>query len=208
MAKKKEPKEIKKESTGNRVLEAHWSYLGPELEIKYNLNDGVLPEDAPEIFLAGVGLEELPTPKKVGYNFVGLFLEEEFTTKVESIEKGRTEGITLYASWELAEFTITYVLVRATGLSITRTYTINDLNPSLELLNPTREDAEFLGWYTDITFATGEVTEITEDNIGDLTLYAKWSTWEDEEFVDASFNEDTKELVVASKKEETTKSEN
>ena len=43
-----------------------------------------------------------------------------------------------------------------------------------ELADPTKENAEFLGWYTTADFSGEAITEIVDGTTGDITLYAKW----------------------------------
>ena len=51
----------------------------------------------------------LADPTKVGYTFNGWYTEKEFKTKVEKIDKGTTNNITLYANFTPNEYTITYI---------------------------------------------------------------------------------------------------
>ena len=52
-----------------------------------------------------------------------------------------------------------------------REYTITD---SVDLLNPTRTDYIFLGWYNNSEFNGNNLTTIEEGSYGNVTLYAKW----------------------------------
>lgn len=70
-------------------------------------------------------------------------------------------------------YTITYVLNGGTNNAANPTsYTAGQ---GAELYNPAKSDAEFLGWYTDAAF-THELTEISTEQTGNITLYAKWET--------------------------------
>ena len=42
------------------------------------------------------------------------------------------------------------------------------------LLDPNKNDMEFVGWYTDAKFES-PITEIVTGTTGNLDLYAKWS---------------------------------
>ena len=68
-------------------------------------------------------------------------------------------------------YTITYVLNGGTNNSANPTsYTEGE---GAALYDPTNGDAEFLGWYTDAAL-TNKVTEISTEQTGNITLYAKW----------------------------------
>lgn len=99
---------ISKGTTGNLVLEAKWYNPDVELDIEYQLDGGVLPEGAPTTFVAKDGLAILPTPIKVGYMFKGWYEDIECTKEVTSIASGRSEGVVLYALWELETYKIEY----------------------------------------------------------------------------------------------------
>lgn len=73
---------------------------GTETSIKnitYELDGGVLPEDAPKTFEIGVGLAELPTPTKEGYIFKGWLYNGKSISKISTTMK---VNITLQATWE------------------------------------------------------------------------------------------------------------
>ena len=99
---------ISKGTTGNLVLEAKWYNPDAKLDIEYQLDGGVLPEGAPTTFVAKDGLAILPTPIKVGYMFKGWYEDIECTKEVTSIASGRSEGVVLYALWELETYKIEY----------------------------------------------------------------------------------------------------
>lgn len=99
---------ISKGTIGNLVLEAKWYNPNAELDIDYQLDGGVLPEDAPTKFVAKDGLVTLPTPIKVGYMFKGWYEDIECTKEVTNIASGRSEGVVLYALWELETYKIEY----------------------------------------------------------------------------------------------------
>ncbi len=299
---------LEKNTVGNVTLVAKWYDPNATFDIDYQLADGTLDPNAPKTFVAKDGLATLPTPTKVGYKFLGWYKEDTLKTKVESIETRRTEGITLYASWEMITYSIDYELhggtfvtdkvvslyesfdelvqafltdystfnnltgvtaetfygkssqrglysffkneematkwnwlldfvvakaeeVRYTGkayLKLTagaanfnkyaranfaallqqtqlknpvsmdftdvdgdalwavcptklvpaeieakKSYTVNDL--PLKLAKPVRDDATFVGWYTNEDLKNGRVDEITTENINNFKLYARWS---------------------------------
>ncbi len=120
---------------------------------------------------------KLPTATKKNYEFLGWFADKDFTEPVTSIDVTKGGDITLYAKFAPVVYTVEYKLNEGTNASGNRTtYTVEDLPLTLE--DPTREDFIFLGWFTDNAF-TQPITEITRDNIGNLTIYARWAKLED-----------------------------
>lgn len=94
-------------------------------------------------------LADTSNKKTVNYNFLGWYLEKNYTTKVEATTIVKTnENVNLYAKWEDAKVTL----------------------PST-----TKEESEFLGWYSDKNFKNkignpGDTYQIYNDT----TVYAKW----------------------------------
>ena len=67
------------------------------IAIKYELDGGVNPSDAPEFYNKNLGLGALPTPNHVGREFLGWYYNGE---KVEKLEAGlEVEEIVLVAKW-------------------------------------------------------------------------------------------------------------
>ena len=115
----------------------------------------------------------LPVAEKSHYTFFGWFEDELLTKQVTSIDVTKGGDITLYAGLAPVEYSITYELNDGTNASGNPTsFTVSDL--PLTLLAPEKEGYTFGGWYTDNTF-TQSIEEINLDNIGNLTLYAKWT---------------------------------
>lgn len=116
--------------------------------------------------------------KKKNYEFIGWFADPEFTQPVTSIDVTKGGDLLLYAKYELITYTITYNLNEGTNAAANpSTYTVNDVKITLQ--DPVRDGYKFLGWYTDNAF-TKPITEITKDNIGNFTLYARWANPQDE----------------------------
>ena len=92
--------------------------------------------------------------------------------KVKNLTAEDKATVTLYAVWEIENYTITYNLNGGTNAeSNPKDYTIETETITLE--NPTRTGYTFLGWYTDESFTT-PITEIAKGSTGAKTLYAKW----------------------------------
>lgn len=112
-----------------------------------------------------------------GYTFEGWYKDANYTEKITSLV-GLFEDITLYANWEVINYSIKYELNDGTwadGFISENSYTIESAAdfglPTSEHL--TKEGFVFDGW-----FDNSEYTEYAIDSLvgrtGDLTLYAKW----------------------------------
>ncbi len=96
------------------------------------------------------------------YTDLTLETEYDFGTAV-------TSDITLYAKWSVAEYTVTF-------MNGDETYKTEDVEYGKTIdqpADPTGEDGDFIGWYTDEEFTTpwSFTTDVVE---GVMTLYAKW----------------------------------
>ena len=75
------------------------AYIDDEAEtyaIKYVLNGGNLPSDAPTMYDNALGLDRLPVPTNGDLIFVGWYLDDQ---KVEAIVAGTSADVTLTARW-------------------------------------------------------------------------------------------------------------
>lgn len=111
----------------------------------------------------------LSAAEKLGYSFVAWYSDDAYTTKVESVSVGSTGAISLYAKFEIENYTISYENTKdvpntnATGYNVnTDTITLSDLS---------KTGYTFEGWYN----GEQRVTEIAKGSTGNLTLTARWS---------------------------------
>ncbi len=145
----------------NVELVAKWA--NDPIEIDYQLAGGTLAEDAALTFTYADGLETLPVPTKPGYKFIDWFSDAECTEKVASIEAGLLESVTLYASWEIVVYNITYELNGGAFLvdKVVDVYdTFNDM------VN------EFVADYATVTGVTGVTKENFYGKSAKYGLYA------------------------------------
>src|SRR5690606_269103 len=91
-------------TTGEIDLYARWEII--EYTISYNLDGGTL-SGALDKFTVNDLPYVLPIPTKVGYNFVGWFTAQNGGTQVTEISKDAPHNVTVYARWELANYTLT-----------------------------------------------------------------------------------------------------
>lgn len=110
-----------------------------------------------------------PTITKEGSTFVGWFQDEELTIPYVFTNK-EAENITIYAKWEVNEYTIAFEENGGSEvLNLSQDYDTAITAPEV----PTKLGHSFVGWYIDAAF----VTEFTFDTMpaNNITLYAKWA---------------------------------
>ena len=163
----------------NLKLKAVWI---PEVyKITYVLNEGENPEDAKNTYTIEDNVI-LPQATKTDYAFGGWYTTKDFedgtkVTRWSATEK--TGDITLYAKWNVDEFTIEYIMNKGEwveGYEAQETYKLAE---DFEL--PKAEDIVLEGhllegWYYDEHFTDGPVTGWSADSgkSGNITLHAKW----------------------------------
>ena len=127
----------------------------------------------------GQPLPEREVPSLSNYTFLGYFDAAEGGKQYYDGEGQPMEGITwdkedpevtLYAQWELTEYTITYNNAEAGDHNNPATFTVNDLPITLE--DASREGNTFGGWFADEACEGEAVTTI--ETAEDTVLYAKW----------------------------------
>lgn len=143
-----------------------------EYQIKYNLNGG----DSEEVLVDNFTKTDtitLPTLVKEGYIFIGWYMTPDFSGEsITKIDGSIERDLELYAKFTEVTFQITYNL---DGGSFIDTYpTTFTKGETVELVAPTKNGYQFIGWYTDSNFTdTTIINKIREYN-QNITLYAKW----------------------------------
>ena len=144
-----------------------------EYTIVYNLDGGINDDQNLNYYTVEKETFELKAPVKDGYDFAGWYADEGLTEQVVSIKKGSVGNITLYAKWMTESFKITYYLNGGVNSSENpNIYTIED---NIILSNPERTGYDFAGWYADEGL-TEQVVSIKKGSVGNITLYAKWTS--------------------------------
>ncbi len=145
-----------------------------EYNITYNLDGGVLGNDAPSKY----NVKNLPltlvNPTKEGYEFAGWYTSNDFNSNaITSISAGTKEDVTLYAKWEkvIVTKTLTYELDGGTNAADAPTSYV--VGVGCELPIPTKEGFTFLGW-TVKKSSDKYITKVAVTQKNDLVLYAHW----------------------------------
>ena len=158
--------------TGNITVKANWEIIN--YDITYVLDGGTNNPSNPSTYNVedNVTFED---PTKTGYTFAGWYTDSKFSDKVDSITKGTTGNITLYAKWEANTYTVTF---NNNGNISSQTFTY-DVAQGLTPNSQTRPGYRFMGWSTSkngsVAYTDGaSVINLTSDKDGNVNLYAVW----------------------------------
>ena len=159
-------------TTGNKKLYAH--LVKETYTITYKLDGGSHTGNR-TTYQVDTPTFTLNEATKNGYTSLGWFTSQEGGELVTEIPVNSTGNITLYARYQIDTYTITYILNDGTNNpSNPGEYTVETEN--ITLLDPTKDNYEFVGWYTDKTFAEGtQVETLVQGLTGNKTLYARWT---------------------------------
>ena len=178
--------------SSNTTLYAVWEQNTTTYTLTYNANGG---SRAPETQTGtGTGISYTFTisgtkPTRSGYTFKGWSTSSNATSV--SYNAGEsitiTKNTTLYAQWEIKEYTLNYDANGGKWETITRkseTMTIEDEDYAISNVIPTREGYEFKYWTTGTSnvlildhYDPGQVVEVTDlfgSHSDEITLYAWW----------------------------------
>ena len=156
---------------GSKTLVASWRENEKPAEkytVTFDSNGGTPVESLTDVEF-GTSINEPQDVTKTGYKLIGWYLSGEiwnFNTK------SVISNITLTAEWEIINYKIDYVLDGGTNADGNPT-TYNIESDEITLLNPTKVDYSFRGWFTDSEFAN-QITKILAGTTGDITLYANF----------------------------------
>lgn len=137
--------------------------IGCSSEIRFNSNGGT--EIEPIKVKKDEVIVELPIPELEGNTFVGWYLDENFTEKVDS--KNYPKNTNLYAKWEINQYLF---IMHYEGENVEEIpyYYNQNITP---LSNYQIEGYTFQGWYIDKTFKTNYI--LTNMPAYNVNVYAK-----------------------------------
>lgn len=163
--------------TQNITLYAQWE---EGYTVTFNSNGGSDVE--PRVVVKGDTVY-LPEPIRDGYDFAGWYTQVNGQgDKWESEKTQVTEDITLYAKWDVAQYTITLIGNGGVWKSVTTTTQETEIKvdgfhgQTIEKLpdEPTWEHYKLTGWNTKAD-GSGTAFDIYKDQVtGNMTLYAQW----------------------------------
>ena len=164
--------ELTNPATSSTVINQDTSFYAKWIEIitiTFNADGGTVTPNT-KTFSAGTAIGELPTPVYSGYEFIGWFTDNTYTTEVTTSTIFNS-STTIIAKWEETEdITVTFDADGGTVSPTTKTFAPE--TPIGQLPTPAKTDYLFVGWFTDSTYTT-EVTETTTFNTT-TTIIAKW----------------------------------
>ncbi|MCL1901061.1 MAG: fibronectin type III domain-containing protein [Firmicutes bacterium] len=106
-----------------------------------------------------------------GYTFAGWYDAQTGGNEVDEINDENIDGLTVWARWSANTYTITYNGLEDAINTNSGTYTYGG---GFSLANPSkRKGYTFVGWY-DSEIGGNKITSISDTNIGDLELWARW----------------------------------
>ena len=156
------------------MLYAKWTIN--EYTITYELNGGVNGNN-PVTYTVETSTITLADASRVGSTFDGWYTSEDFSGEaVTTIALGSVGNVTLYAKFEINEYTISFESNEGSAVSaITQDYATEVEAPS----EPTRSGYTFAGWFSDGELTTAYVFSTMPAE--DIMLYAKWNIVSSEE---------------------------
>lgn len=150
--------------TANKTIYARWI---PGATLTFNTNGGTAINSITVAY--GTSITTPANPTKQGYNFTGWYSDIALTAPF-NFGLGITVDTTIYAKWEVVEYTLTFETNGGNAINLT---TVAYENPIIPPVNPTKLGYDFAGWYIN-----PELTILFNFDAGitaDTTIYAKWS---------------------------------
>lgn len=148
------------------------------IDINYELNGGTNSSMNPSRISKEAEDCWLYTPTKENNQFLGWYMDEDFTTPLSGTQKNvfypaevTGDSITVYAKWQEDTYHITYELNGGTNGDNPSEITAGD---TVTLKDAVKEGYEFEGWYLDAEFTT-PCESVSGADKKDVTVYAKWS---------------------------------
>ena len=163
--------EIPVNSTGNKTFYAKWTAI-----VSFNSNGGSGTIANQTVTYGGTASEPgaASNPTRAGCNFLDWRTSSNGGTTLNataySFSTPVTGNLTLYANWDVEEYSVTYI--SAAQPVAAGTYTAIT---GLTLPTPTKTGLTFAGWYENSSFTGSRITSISAGTTGDKTYYAKWT---------------------------------
>ena len=139
--------------------------------VTFNANGGT-PAPLAQTLDHGAGVSEPAAITRTGYTFGGWYKESAFTNQWYFTSDTVTGDTTLYAKWNINQYTVTFNANGGTPAPLAQT-----LDHGAHVAEPaaiTRTGYTFGGWFKESAFTSQWY--FTSDTVtgGDLTLYARW----------------------------------
>ena len=151
------------------ALTADWELI--EYTITYNPGGGVNASANPDYYTIEDETVTFAAPTRRGYAFIGWFTDGDYTEEITEIPTGSYGEVEIHAKWEIIIYEITYVGVDGLDNPNPSEYTVED---DITFADIFRLGYTYHGLYAESEFQT-VVTGIPQGNIGDVTVYAKYT---------------------------------
>lgn len=171
---------IPKGSTGTQNLYAKWNATSYTITFDFSSGGGWIDSyegSQPSSYTIESEQILLPDYSKVfmaGYDFIGWYTDNTWTTQETFIPAGSTEPKTFVARWEKATYHIVYHYSGTLPGTNPETYQITD--DPINLLEPESTTTIYGGWYEDSNFEGDPITTIPTGSYGNKELWALEST--------------------------------
>ncbi|MCH5153701.1 MAG: InlB B-repeat-containing protein [Clostridiales bacterium] len=126
-------------------------------------------ENQKRYFTSEQTVQAIEAPTWTGHKFIHWYVEDE-TIAYDGFGQKPTKDVTLYAKWELEEYTVKFNSMGGSGVDAIKVLYGNKITNKPN--DPTLEGYTFMGWYRE-DFTSEWVFE-TDTVTGNITLYAKW----------------------------------
>ena len=150
--------------TAGVTLYAKWQ--ANSFTVTFNSNGGSAVKA--QSVKAGAKATKPANPTRAGYTFKGWYAYKALT-KAYDFSTAVKSNLTLYAKWQANSYTVAF---EPNGGSAVSKQTVSYGGKASQPKTPTKDGAEFVGWYTD-----EELTQAYDFNAaveGNLALYTKW----------------------------------
>ena len=164
-------------------LYAKW--IANNYSVTYNYNGATGGAGtASASFTSGGSAIILPTPTKTGFDFVGWFAENTFSTSIGSAGDAYSPDsvattLVAFAKWLAKNYTLTYNYNGATGGNSAATANFSTGGSAIVLPTPTKTGFTFDRWYSDANFTTvlgsAGASISPNSNATSLDAFAKWN---------------------------------
>ncbi len=164
-------------STGSLTLYAKWVII--DYGLTYVLSDGVNDSNNPQTYTVSDTVS-LKAASKHGYVFKGWYSDPKYKKKVSAIKKGSTGDKTLYAKWQVNQYTITFNANGGKGKAPKKMSCKYFTEYTLRKNTFSKKGYAFISWNTEKdgsgrSFAdSDQIINLSDINGGKIDLYAQW----------------------------------
>lgn len=164
---------IESGSSGNLSVKAYYTAKDYELTLD---SDGGTISTAKIMVKYGEAVQDLPTPQKDGFKFMGWYVDNEplFLGQVWNYDQNKT-AVAKYEEINPTLYRIDYNLDGGSLVNAKTTYKKTDFDFTLQ--EPTKEGYKFIGWLKDGETEPKKEFTIIKGSTGDMSFTAVWEKY-------------------------------